>query len=165
MTSSIRWSSRLVAVLLLLAAALVVLGVSIESATGHSETAETSEHGEGAEAHNESGESQPEADASPGLEGATLAGIPLESPLFIGGLAAASAVLAVAIWVRPGRLTGTLTILFSIAAGAFDASEIRHQAGEGSAGLLAIAVIVVLLRVAAIVGSVIVIRGRAGQLR
>lgn len=152
-----RWIPRLVAIFLLLAAALVVGGVSVEAALGHTETAtESSEHDEGGEGHEETGES--------GLEGATLVGIRLESPLFIGGLAAASVLLALGIWVRPGRATATATILFSIAAGVFDVSEIQNQAAEGSAGLLAVAVVIVLLRVLTIVGSVIVIRDRVRQL-
>jgi hypothetical protein len=56
-------------------------------------------------------------------------------------------------------------ILFSIAAGAFDVSEIQHQAGEGSGGLVAVAVIIVVLRLAAVAGSVVLIRSRVAQAR
>jgi len=165
MTSSIRWAAGIVAILLLLAAALVVIGASIESATGHPQSSQTSEQGEGGENHDESSENHQQASSEPGLEGASLLGIPLESPLFLGGLAATSVVLGIAIWVRPGRLTGALAILFSIGAGAFDVSEIKHQAAEGSVGLLAVVVVIVVLRLAAIVGSVIAIRGRVAQVR
>ncbi|MEQ1736021.1 MAG: hypothetical protein ABL886_06425 [Rhodoglobus sp.] len=162
--ASIRWASRLVAALLLLAASLVMVGVSIESTSGHLEPSESSVQGEGGESHDEAGEGPTQA-TEPGLEGATLAGIPLESPLFIDGLAVASIVVAVAIWVRPGRVTGTLAILFSVAAAAFDVSEIQHQAAEGSLGLLAVAMTIVVLRLAAIVASVVVIRARVRRLR
>ncbi|MEO5922013.1 MAG: hypothetical protein ABIQ01_12815 [Pseudolysinimonas sp.] len=157
--------SRLVAILLLLAAVLVVVGVSIESVTGHPESSESSKQGEGGEGHDESNENHEQPASEPGLEGATLLGLPLESPLFIGGLAVASVVLAAAIWIRSGRLTGALTIVFSLTAGAFDVSEIQHQATEGSPGLVAVAVIIVALRLAAVVGSVIVIRSRVAQMR
>jgi len=148
------WPARIVAIFLLLAAALVVVGVSIESAQGHIETSTTNEHTESGEV----GEGHPEPSTAPGLEGAKLLGIPLESPILIGGLAAASVVLAAAIWVRPGRVTAGLVIAFSIAAGVFDVAEIQHQAAEGAAGLLAAAVVVVLLRLLTILGSVVILR-------
>ncbi|MBT2517175.1 hypothetical protein J7E29_06995 [Streptomyces sp. ISL-90] len=156
-----RWPPRVVAILLLLAAALVVIGVTTEATQGHTEPGTTSEHGE----NNEGGEAHEESGTEVGLEGATLAGIPLESPLFIGGLAAASVVLAVAIWLWPGRATAALVIAFSIGAGIFDVAEIQHQAAEGNGALLAAAVVVVTLRILTIAGSVVIFRDRVGQLR
>jgi hypothetical protein len=58
-----------------------------------------------------------------------------------------------------------LVIAFSIGAGAFDIAEIQHQATDGAGGLLAVAALVVALRVLAIAGSVMVLRERVTQLR
>jgi len=153
-TTTRRWPARIVAILLLLAAALVIVGVSIESAQGHIETTTTNEHTESGEV----GEGHPQPSTSPGIEGATVLGIPLESPILIGGLAVASVVLAAAIWLRPGRLTAVLVIAFSIAAGVFDVAEIQNQAAEDAGVLLAAAVVVVLLRLLTILGSVVILR-------
>lgn len=160
-TTARRWPPRIVAILLLLAAALVVVGISVESAQGPTESSVTSEHTESGEV----GEGHVEPGTGAGLEGATLLGIPLESPLFIGGLAATSVALAVAIWLRPGWATAALTIAFSIGAGVFDIAEIQHQATEGTGGLLAVLALVVALRILTIAGSIVILRDRAAQLR
>ena len=157
-TTAVRWPPRIVAILLLLAAAPVIVGITVESAQRHTETSVTSEHTESGDGHVEPG-------TGAGLEGATLLGIPLESPLFIGGLAVGSLVLAATIWFRPARATAVLVIAFSIGAGAFDIAEIQHQATDGAGGLLAVAALVVALRVLAIAGSVMVLRERVTQLR
>jgi hypothetical protein len=156
-----RWAPISTAILLLLAAALVALGVALESSLEHAEPginehSESAEHGETQESHDDSGA---------GLEGANLLGIPLESPVFIGGLVAASVVLAAAVWRRPGRVAATLVIVFSIAAGVFDVSEIQHQSVEGNVGLLLVAAMVAALRVLAIVASGIILRDRLRRSR
>lgn len=84
-------------------------------------TTQTESHDESGEAaHDEYGEAPDEADEAAhadGVEEATLLDCPLESPPFIGGLVVTSAVLAVAIWRRPGRGTAAVTIAFSDVAG------------------------------------------------
>lgn len=158
-TTRLRWWPRLVAILLLLAATLVIVGVSIETAQPHADAGAASEHNE-SEEHGETteGEGMQEGPGEKGLEGAKLLGIPLESPLFIGGLAAASIALAALVWLRPGRVSAALVIVFSIGAGIFDVSEIQHQGAEGATALLALATVVVALRVLAVVGGVAMLR-------
>ena len=152
MRPSIRWPSRTIAVLLIVAAGLFVIGVTVErDSDNHSDepAAETGEHNEA----NESAESieaenaeraSGEAEEAEGDDERVL-GVDVESPHLVVAAVVASLVLAALVWRRPNR---RLLIVIAVVAAAFavlDVAEVAHQLDEDNAGLALLAGIVAVL--------------------
>jgi hypothetical protein len=113
--------------------------------------AETTEHTEGERA--EPGEERPAAEDA-GSE--TVAGIRLESPAALVGLAVVSVGLAVWLWRRPARPVTGVVIVFSVAAGVLDVAEISRQLAADQTGLVVLVGLTVLLRLVTVAGAVAV---------
>ncbi len=124
------------AVLIVAATALLVIGISIEKAEGG--------HPEEGAAQVESGErSQSEGDEA-------VLGVELESTPFIVLAALASLALAAAAWKRPDSEPLLLLVaLVMLAFAVFDLAEIGHQVEESEAGLVIVAGLVAVLHLAA----------------
>lgn len=131
MTRVRRAFPAIIALLLLIAAALVIVGATLEKGA-------TAEHSEVAE-HSESTE-HPES-AEPALAGI------LESPVSLGGMAAVSLIVAVAVWRRPTRPVLAVVILFTIGAAVFDSLEIQSKT-NGESALLALVIAILGIRAA-----------------
>jgi hypothetical protein len=156
-----------VAVLLVAAAALLILGVAFErhaeSGAEHPVVAATGEPQEGH--HDESTEgtrAEPgTAPDNPGGKAAErLTGISVESTWVVALGAIASIALAVAVWLRPSRPVIAMVVTFTAAALVLDTLEIGHQLGADRIALAAIAGGIAALRVATIVGSAYLYRSR-----
>jgi hypothetical protein len=148
--------TRAIAVLLVVAAALFVIGVTSEAnsdthaderaadATAHREpngAAETT-RGEAAE-HAERG-GEPEA---AGEE--RVLGIDVESPLLVTAAVVVSLLLAVLVLRRPDRRLLLVVAAFAAAFAVLDVAEITHQIHEDRAGLAALATVIAALHTAA----------------
>jgi Flp pilus assembly protein TadB len=160
--------AAIVAVLLLAAAGLLVLGVLLErhteSGSAHPIVATTGEQQE--RQHDEStGETHAESGvpATGGAETAQrLTGINVESPLIVTLGAIASVAVAAAVWLRPNRPVIAIVVAFTAAALVLDVLETSHQLGAGRIGLAALAGVIASLRVAVIVGSGYLYRAATG---
>jgi hypothetical protein len=149
------WRRRLpaaLALLLVVCAALVLLGATVEHRgttetpeTSHSEQAERSEAGTG-ELAGEQGADE------------TVLGVRVESPVALTGLALVSAGLAVLVWRRPTRLVAGAVLVFALVAAVFDGAEIDRQLSAERTALALLAVAVVLLRAATIAGAALMWR-------
>lgn len=125
---------NLLAVLIVAATALFVVGVSIEKAEG----------GHDEPAHVEAGEE------SHGEEDEEVFGVELESTPFIVLAAVGSLALAFAAWRRPDSEPLLAVVAVAMLAFAvFDVAEIGHLVEESEGGLVAIAVLVAALHLAA----------------
>jgi hypothetical protein len=157
MTVPARRRNRAVAVLLVVAAALFVIGVTSEAnsdthaderaadATAHREpngAAETA-RGEAAE-HAERG-GEPEAAA--GEE--RVLGIDVESPLLVTAAVVVSLLLATLVLRRPDRRLLLVVAALATAFAVLDVAEITHQIHEDRAGLAALATVIAALHTAA----------------
>ncbi|HEV8560158.1 MAG TPA: hypothetical protein VGR06_27815 [Actinophytocola sp.] len=155
MTGRSAWRRALpaaVGLLLVVCAALVIIGVLIErGGETHTEggVAATTEHTEGERA--EPGEERPPAEDA-GDE--TVVGIRLESPAALVGLAVVSVGLAVWLWRRPARPAAGVVTVFTVAAGVLDVAEISRQLAADQTGLVVLAGLIVLLRLVTVAGAV-----------
>jgi Flp pilus assembly protein TadB len=156
-----------VAVLLVAATALLIVGILLErhtesgaehpvvAATGEQQESQHDESTEGA--HAETGT----APGTRGMEAAErLTGISVESPAIVALGAVASLALAVAVWLRPNRAVIVIVVAFTAAALVLDVLEINHQIGADRIGLAALAGVIAALRVGTIVGSGYLYRSR-----
>ena len=125
---------NLLAVLIVAATALFVVGVSIEKAEGgHEEPA-----------HVEAGEE------SHGEEGEEILGLEPESTPMIGLAAVVSLALALAAWLRSeSELLLAVVVVVMLAFAVFDLAEVAHKIEESEAGIAAIATLVAVLHLAA----------------
>lgn len=152
MTGPAAWRRTLPAMigaLLVVCAALVIIGVSLERGgeQGHTDTGavESSEHTETEGEHAESRE-QPHTEE-------TLLGAAIESPAALVGLGVVSVALAALVWRRPTRPVAGAVIVFTIAAGVLDVVEISRQLSADRGGLAVLAMVIALLRVATLAGA------------
>jgi hypothetical protein len=156
LTPRTRWPRQAIAILLIVAAGLLVIGVTSEGDDDtHSDepTAEASEHNEAtesAEAIEAEGaeRSTSEAEESEEDEERVL-GIDVESPLLVTTAIVVSLLLAGLVWRRPIR---PLLIVIAVVAAAFamlDAAEVAHQLDEDHTGLALLAGLVAALHAAA----------------
>lgn len=151
MTGPAAWRRTLPAMigaLLVVCAALVIIGVSLEhGGDTHTDTGavESSEHTETEGEHAESGE-QPHTEE-------TLLGAAIESPAALVGLGVVSVGLAALVWRRPTRPVAGAVIVFTIAAGVLDVVEISRQLSADRGGLAVLAMVIALLRVATLAGA------------
>jgi hypothetical protein len=139
-----------IAVLLVIAAGLLVIGVTTErDEDTHSDesAAEAAEHNEQDEAAETEAAERAESEAE-GDE-AQVIGIDIESPLLITAAVVTSLLLAGLVWRRPDRRL--LLVIAVVAAGfvVFDGAEVAHQLDEGRTGLAALAGVVAALHAAA----------------
>ena len=135
-------------VLLVIGAALFVIGTSVEKNRHHDEppaSAEaggsTSEAGESAEQHQAEGTAG--HSESSGTEGKIL-GIDRESTGLVVLAVLISLALAAALWKQPTRVVWVIVGLVALAFAVFDVAEIVHQLDESAPELAAIAVAVAL---------------------
>jgi hypothetical protein len=157
-----------VAALLLLSAALSVLGAILESHSGGSEiptlsVSEPAGHSD-TEGHAEGGAEEHATEPSTHLEstGETVLGIRIDSPGAVTAAAIVAVALASLVWRRPTRWVTAAVVLVAAGAAALDIAEISHQAREDRGGLAAQAAIIALTHLAVAIGAVILWR-RAGS--
>jgi Flp pilus assembly protein TadB len=143
-----------IAVLLVVAAGLFVIGVTSEGdEDNHNEepAAETDEHNEQAETgettETEAAERAESQEAEEDEE--RVLGMDVESPLLITAAVVMSLLLAGLVWRRPDRRL--LIVITVIAAGfaVLDAAEVVHQLDEDRTGLAALAGVIAALHAAA----------------
>lgn len=162
------------AVLILLATAAFVIGVSIERSSGHSES--TSEHtasAEGAESHEEgevheegegghadrTGDNESHAD-----ESETIAGIDVESTPIVAVGVVLSLALAGAALRWPRREVFTVAAAFCLAFAVLDGRELAHQLDEDAGDIATFAALALLFHLAAAgAATLAAARGRADQ--
>jgi len=155
-TPAIRWPRQAIAVLLIVAAGLFVVGVTSENDDAHSDepAVEASEHNEATEAAEvreaESAErSTSEAAESTEDDEERVLGIDVESPLLVTAAVLVSLLLAALVWRRPDR---RLLIVIAVVAAAFavlDIAEVAHQLDEDNTGLALLAGLIAALHAAA----------------
>jgi hypothetical protein len=165
-----RWATIL-AVLLLAATALFVVGATVER-QGHAETTSTSseaeEHSEGEagegsnpevseEANLEAGESNPTG-AESGSE--AILGVDTESLPVITIAVLIALLLVAAIWWRPRREVLIVAIVFCLGAAVLDFRELLHQLDEGRNSVAILAAAVALLHLAAAGAGVAALRSQ-----
>jgi hypothetical protein len=151
-----------VAVLLVAAAALLILGVLLErhteSGTEHPIVAATGEQADGH--HTEPTEATHTQPHSGGEAAERLTGISTESPWIVALGSIASIAVAVVVWLRPNRPVIIGVVAFTAAALVLDILEISHQLGAGRIELAALAGVIAALRVATIIASGYLYRSR-----
>jgi hypothetical protein len=121
--------------LLVVSAALLILGVSLEGADGHRDQATAS----GA------GHEEPAADGETGES-------PLESTGAVAALTVVTVGLAVGVWRRPVRLELAAVAAFAVVAGVLDVVEISHQIEVDRTGLAVLAGVIATTRVLVLFG-------------
>ena len=149
---------RIVAALLVLGAALFVVGVVVEHGSHHEESVATpapapAESGESA-SHDEAAEraaTGTQTAESHGESGADekILGLDVESPALVSLGVAASLILAILVWWRPRPL---VFVAVAVAAAAFvvlDVAEVAHQLDRSEGGLAALAVLVAVVHLGA----------------
>ncbi|MCW2686538.1 MAG: hypothetical protein JWR37_1428 [Mycobacterium sp.] len=152
-----------VAVLLVGAAVLLILGVLLERRTesGAEHPIAVATTGEQAEGHHSESTEATRAQPDGGGEAAErLTGINAESPWIVALGSIASIALAVAVWLRPTRPIIIMVVAFTAAALILDVLETNHQLGAGRTGLAALAGAIGALRVATIIASAYLYRSR-----
>jgi hypothetical protein len=149
MTAVRRWLPAVLALLLVAAAALLVVGVSLErgdrdaaAATRSGEVGPDESTGEG-EAAGHTGAAAAEAPL----------GLPLESTGAVAALVVGSLALAAAVWRRPVRLVLGVVAAFAIVAGVLDVTEASHQLDDSHTGLAALAGAIATTRVLVVLGA------------
>lgn len=169
--------SAIAGLLLIVCAALVIAGVSIErggeTGTHSGETAEhvETDHEEQPGSHGQEPpgvhEEQPPAAAAQtpsehaeseesGVVGA------LESPAALAALAVSSVGLAALIWWRPTRTVAAAVAVAAVIAGGFDLIELIRHVSADRVGLAALAGLILVLRLATVAAAVTLLR-RAGR--
>jgi len=145
---------KAIAILLVVAAGLFVLGVSIERGDGdhHEEPAgETTEHdetNESAEHRASEGEAAQPAGSEEGENEERALGLDVESPLLVAAAVAVSLLLAGLVWRRPRRQLLLVAVGFSAAFTVLDVAEVVHQLEEDKTGLALLAAVIALLHAA-----------------
>jgi hypothetical protein len=131
MSVSRRWLPAAVAILLVVAAALLALGVSLEGGADHDRDATTVS----------------EAEESP-------LGLPLESTGAVAALVVVSLALAVAVWRRPVPLVLGAIAGFAVVAGVLDVVEVSHQFDTDRPGLAVLALVIATTRLMVLLGTI-----------
>jgi hypothetical protein len=154
MRPSSRRLHRVIAILLVIAAGLFVVGVSAErdedthhdepgaEAVEHNEASEMAE-GAGAEGSDEGASAAAEAERNEG--GERVLGVDLESPVLVAGAVVVSLLLAGFVWRRPDRRLLIAIAAFTAGFAVFDIAEFTHQLDEDRTGLAVLAAILALL--------------------
>jgi hypothetical protein len=158
-TSGRRYLSAMVGLLLIVCAALVIAGVSIErGGESHTPSGETAEHVEAG--HEEQPEAhQPQAPSESAESGVVRT---LESPVALAALAVVSVGLAALIWWRPTRPVAVTVAVVAVIAGVFDLIELIRHLSADRGGLAALAGLILALRVVTVAGAAMLLR-RAGR--
>ena len=160
------------ALLLVLGAGLLVLGISLERVGGHdahsSVTAEAAEHSEYATSpHDERAEQaerggaghddHAEPNVTPTPTHDERAESPLnqvlESPAALGGFVVVSIALATAVWRRPIRPVLAVVAVFALVAAVFDIRELGYQLTAAHPGLAALTGLIAATRLAILAGT------------
>ena len=175
-------SRTLLALLVVVASVLFVVGVSVERSSGDShdepsaaatEQSGATEAGEGSTGEagaareggqageaGEVGEGEAAAGEQSGSEDETLLGVDLEATGFVVLAAGLSLALVAAIWLRPewGWVIAVVVVVM-VAFAALDVREVFHQLDEDDGGLALLAGVVALLHLAAAGAALRIARG------
>lgn len=167
--------SAIAGLLLIVCAALVIAGVSIErggeTGTHSGETAEhvETDHEERPGSHGQEppggheeqlpGAHNPSEHAESEESGVVAA---LESPAALAALAVFSVGLAALIWWRPTRTVAAAVAVAAVIAGVFDLIELIRHVSADRVGLAALAGLILVLRLATVAAAVTLLR-RAGR--
>jgi hypothetical protein len=153
-----RLPQRTIAVLLIVAAGLFVIGVTAEDNTDtHSDegTAQAGEHGEATESDEaieaeaaERSTGEAERSESDG-DAERLLGIDIESPVLVTAAVVASVLLAGLVWRRRDRRLFVVIAVFAAGLAVVDAAEVAHQLDEDHTGLALLAGLIAALHSAA----------------
>jgi hypothetical protein len=152
-----------VGLLLVLCAALVILGVSLERGgethTGTGEVTESVEPGRHDEhAGDESSEHVDIERHADTHDGESALAEALESPAALSGLAIVSLALAVLVWRRPTRWVTLTVAVASVAAGVADGIEVGRHLSADRSGLAVLAAAILLLRIITVAGAIMLWR-------
>jgi hypothetical protein len=155
-----RFLSAIAGLLLIVCAALVIAGVSIERGgeTG-TRSGETAEHVETDHEEQLPGAHKPSEHAQSEESGLVAA---LESPAALAALAVFSVGLAALIWWRPTRTVAAAVAVVAVIAGVFDLIELIRHVSADRIGLAALAGLILVLRLATVAAAVTLLR-RAGR--
>jgi hypothetical protein len=163
-----RYLSALAGLLLIVCAALVIAGVSIERGgeTG-THSGETAEHVETDHPEETPGAHEDQLPAAPAPSGhaeSEESGVvgALESPAALAALAVFSVGLAALIWWRPTRAVAAAVAVVAAIAGALDLTELVRHVSADRGGLAALAGLILVLRMATVAIAVMLWR-RAGE--
>ena len=153
---SVNRGRRLAAILLVVTAALLVLGVRAEDDT-HDETSETvvdqpaGEAGEGhieGEGSEEGGEEEGaeegegEAGHDEAAEDETVLGVDAESPATVTLAVLVSLALAAGLWFTNRRSVAIAAVFVAVLFALFDIAEVAHQLDESRTGLAVLAIVI-----------------------
>jgi Flp pilus assembly protein TadB len=146
---------RLVAALLVLGAALFVVGVMLERGNHHDEPAAAATIQSGEQAgHDEAAEGHREISTQPAVEGSEkVLGLDVESPGFVALGVAVSLVLAGLAWLRPRRAVFMVVAAFAAAFAVLDIAEMLHQIDRSNTDLAVLAAVLALVHVLAALAS------------
>jgi hypothetical protein len=154
MKPSSRGRHHAIAVLLVIATGLFVVGVSAErdkdthhdepgaEAVEHDEANKTAE-GAGVEGSHEGANAAADAERNEGDE--RVLGVDLESPLVVAGGGVLSLLLAGLVWRRPDRRLLIAIAAFGAVFAVLDIAELTHQLDEDRTGLAVLAAVLALV--------------------
>jgi hypothetical protein len=171
-----RWPAatigRLLAVLIIVGAALFVIGVVAERQSGHHDepaataTAESAgESGDEAAEHSGAG-----SEASPGTaaeQGESseerVLGVDLESPGLVAAVVLASVGLAVWVWRRQNTVALVVVAVFAGVFAVFDIAEVAHQVNESRPGIAVLAGVLAVIHIVVAAISVLALARRSPE--
>jgi hypothetical protein len=153
-------------VLLLLATAAFVVGVTVERNQGEdtssSNTSTHTEAGEHAEGEGSAeGSAEPNARSKSAQASEDLLGVNPESTPVVVLAVLLALLLAGAVWWRPFRLILAAGVLFCVGAMALDLREVAHQLDENRGGVATIAGVVAALHLLAALAAIAALIARA----
>ena len=156
-------------VLLLLATAAFVVGVTVERSQGedtsssntstHTEAGKSGEHAEGQESAE--GSAEPNARSESEQASEDLLGVNPESTPVVVLAVLLALLLAGAVWWRPFRLILAAGVVFCAGAMALDLREVAHQLDENRGGVATIAGVVAALHLLAALVAIAALIARA----
>jgi hypothetical protein len=144
---------RLVAVLMVLGAALFVVGVALERGDHHDTPATTVAASPDQGGHDEAAEA---AEGHPAVENSDekVLGVNVESPGVVAVGVGVSLVLAAAAWLKQRRAVFVVVAVFAAAFAVLDVAEIFHLLDRSESGLAVLAAVVAVIHVLAAIASV-----------
>jgi energy-converting hydrogenase Eha subunit A len=148
---------RLVAALLVVGAALFVVGVVLERSDHHDQPAAAVPAASGESAgHDESAERGGETTTSPSEAGTEkVLGLDVESAGLVAVGVVASVALAALVWLRPRRHVFVVIAVFAAAFVVLDVAEVVHQLDHSREGLAVLAAIIGLMHAGAVGGATV----------
>jgi Flp pilus assembly protein TadB len=135
---------RTAAVLLVVCAALFIVGVNAESEADAESTEAADDHDEAAETgHDESNEAAgSEVGHDESAEEERILGVDVESPGAVVLAVAVSLALAFGLWIRNQRWLAVAAVVLAVVFAVFDVAEAAHQLDESQTGLVVLAAVI-----------------------